>query len=214
MLTPSGGETRKMKIMNIGKTKGVHHFREIKINGEIVEIAGCFNYLGFIIEDTLKVSQQQAQCMKNSSNKLFLLSKLRNSLDNNYCPLYKILYNCINVRCYIEYTNCFLLTCTKFERTKKQKLQNRGLKIALNKNCLFNMKRLHKETGLTDWEIKACLGVSRLMFIVCMVHLSVTSLHTCDLLGEIIYKPLEPVRIWVSQVCNVDFLIIILWIYW
>lgn len=55
-------------------------------------------------------------------------------------------------------------TTYKFSRKKLQILQNRGLKIALNKNLLYSTRLLRKEAKLADRECRARLSACRLMF--------------------------------------------------
>lgn len=53
---------------------------------------------------------------------------------------------------------------SKKEKKRFQRLQNKGLKIALNKNSLFNTKLLHKKSRLANWEHRARLASCRLMY--------------------------------------------------
>lgn len=65
---------------------------------------------------------------------------------------------------YWEYGSTILLSGTQADRKKFQYLQNKGLKIALNKCSLFSTRLLHKEARLADWETRARLSCCRLMF--------------------------------------------------
>lgn len=91
---------------------------------------------------------------------MYLLPRIRTFLDaKSSLVIYKSM-----VLPYLEFGNCFLLSCAKKERLKFQRLQNKCLKIALNKNSLFNTKLLHKEARLADWEHRARLERCRLMY--------------------------------------------------
>lgn len=48
----------------------------------------------------------------------------------------------------LEYGSCFLLNCNNVERVKIQRIQNKGLKLAYNKDRRFNTRSLHKEARL------------------------------------------------------------------
>lgn len=63
-----------------------------------------------------------------------------------------------------EYGNCLLLGCTITEKTKIQRIQNKGLKIIFMRNRLYNTKQLHKDANLASWEVRALIAASRLMF--------------------------------------------------
>lgn len=58
----------------------------------------------------------------------------------------------------------FLLNCTDAEKTKLQRVQNRGLETVMKRDRLYCTKLLHKEAGLTAWEVRARLSGMRLMF--------------------------------------------------
>lgn len=64
----------------------------------------------------------------------------------------------------IEYGNCFLLGCTMAEKTKIQRAQNKGLKIAFNRNRCYSTKQLHKDAKIAPWEVRARIAANRLMF--------------------------------------------------
>ena len=49
---------------------------------------------------------------------------------------------------YLEYGNIFYGTCSEFNKYKLQVIQNNGLKIALNRNVLYNTVDLHIEATL------------------------------------------------------------------
>lgn len=89
-----------------------------------------------------------------------MLRKIRNYM----CSSTSLLIYKAMVLPYIEYGSSILLSCTQAERRRFQYLQNKGLKIALNKNSLYNTRLLHKEARLADWETRARLSCCRLMF--------------------------------------------------
>lgn len=64
----------------------------------------------------------------------------------------------------LEYGSLFLLNCCNAERTRMQRIQNKGLKLAYNKDRRCNTKILHKEARLASWECRALAQSCRLMF--------------------------------------------------
>lgn len=64
---------------------------------------------------------------------------------------------------YIEYGNCFLAGSDLVSRNKLR-VQNKGLKIALNRNHRYSTNILHKEARLATWEVRAQIALTMLMF--------------------------------------------------
>lgn len=93
-----------------------------------------FKYLGIILDDRLRFTPQLNSTIRSVNAKLYLLSKRRRSI-NIYTALtvFKSM-----VLPYLEYAACFLVGCNQSEKTKLQRLQNRGLKIALNKDRMYS----------------------------------------------------------------------------
>lgn len=64
---------------------------------------------------------------------------------------------------YIEYGNCFLAGSDLVSRNKLR-VQNKGLRIALNRNHRYSTNILHKEARLATWEVRAQIALTMLMF--------------------------------------------------
>lgn len=45
-----------------------------------------------------------------------------------------------------------------------QRLQNKGLKMALARDIRYSTNELHKEAGLASWEVRSRIALTRLMF--------------------------------------------------
>lgn len=125
-----------------------------------IEIVEKFKYLGFLIDNKLNFCYQVNNCIRQVNHKMYMLRKIRGYMDaKTSLMIYKSM-----VLPYIEYGSNFLLSCPKYERAKFQRLQNKCLKIALNRNNLFNTRLLHKEAKLADWEHRARIARCRLMY--------------------------------------------------
>lgn len=158
-------------LLNSKKTKIVHFdrllsgknlckFEKINIDGEEIEVVDKFKYLGFLIDNKLNFSSQASSCIKQANYKMFLMRKIRGYMNSKTSLLiYKSM-----VLPYLEYGINFLMSCTKTVRLKFQRLQNKCLKIALNRCNLYNTRILHKEARMADWEHRARLASCRLMF--------------------------------------------------
>lgn len=157
--------------LNASKTKIMHFDRcfkkctfskipIIKLDGLNIEVVVSFKYLGVLIDNKLKFSVHLNACIRNASHKLFMLRKIRNNLNVNTANLiYKTM-----ILPLIEYGNVFLLSCTSIERTKIQRIQNKGLKIVFNRNRFYSTRLLHKDARLASWEVRARLAANRMMF--------------------------------------------------
>lgn len=64
---------------------------------------------------------------------------------------------------YLEYANCFLVGCKVSEKAKLQRLQNKGLKIALGKDRLYSTEQLHNDAKISYWEIRTKIDLCRLI---------------------------------------------------
>lgn len=73
------------------------------------------------------------------------------------------LFQCM-VLPFIEYGNSILLGSDVSSLAKIQRVQNKGLKIVLNRESRYNRGILHKEARIASWEVRARLALMCLMF--------------------------------------------------
>lgn len=119
-----------------------------------------FKYLGIFLDNKLQFQVQLNSTVKNVNNKLHLMSKIRRSLNQNTAlTLYKAM-----VLPYLEYASCFLMGCNQAEKLKLQRLQNRGLKIALNRDRLYGTEQLHEDARLAYWDKRTKAAICKLIF--------------------------------------------------
>lgn len=65
---------------------------------------------------------------------------------------------------YLEFYSPMLIGCSEKQKKRIQKVQNRGLKIALKKDRFYGAVLLHNEAGMQLWESRAFMALNRLMF--------------------------------------------------
>lgn len=155
--------TKKTKIMNFGrywKNSNRVIFLDITINNETIEVVKSFKYLGVLIDEELKFSGHLENCWRSANSKLYMLNRIRENIPVTAAlTLFKSM-----VLPYLEYGSIFMLNCTEKEKTRMQRLQNRGLKRVLRKDRYYNTEQLHIDAKMAKWEVRARLASTRLMF--------------------------------------------------
>lgn len=153
----------KTKIMNVDvrtKKGKLAKFPELKLGDVCIETVQRFNYLGFVVDNALKLDSHLRECVKRAQSKIYMLGKLRIYMDKKTALN---MFKCM-VLPYLEYGNCFLLGSDVVSLKKLQRAQNRGLKVALSRDVRYGTNDLHKEAGLASWEVHARIAQTRLMF--------------------------------------------------
>lgn len=138
--------------VKIRKDRGdnVTSLRDVRVQGQEIETVEKFKYLGVVIDHRLRFDVQLGNMLRSVNNKLYLLSKVRRCVNSSTAL---IIYKSM-VLPYLEYANSFLIGCTQTEKVKLQRLQNRGLKLALAKDRLYNTDQLHKDGKIDRWETR------------------------------------------------------------
>lgn len=119
-----------------------------------------FVYLGVTIEESLSFKEQINSNIRKANHKIYLMRKIRGSVDNKTALL---LFKAM-VLPYVEFANCLLVGCVEYDKIRLQRAINKGLKLALNRDRLYDTKLLHKEANLANWETRERLSLNRLMF--------------------------------------------------
>ena len=118
--------------------------RHITIHGEKVERVNKFSYLGVTLDQHLTFDAFAKQVINRVSTKIYQLRKLKQFLSNKAALLvYKNMILPI-----LEYGDIYLQSASSENRKKMQKLQNKALKCALDKEKRYNTNKLHKEAKL------------------------------------------------------------------
>lgn len=153
----------KTKVLNIDvkvKRSNPKCFPVLSNDGVIIDTVETFSYLGISIDHSLKMDVHLNNCIRRAYSKIYMLIKLRVYMDKSAAlSLYKSM-----VLPYIEYGNSFLLGSNTASKIKLQRIQNRGLKIALKRERRYSTDILHKEARLATWEVRARMALTRLMF--------------------------------------------------
>lgn len=89
-----------------------------------------------------------------------MLQKIRSSINNDTAlVLFKSM-----ILPYLEFANSLLIGCTQRDTNKLQRLQNRGLSLALGRNSFYGTVDLHREARLACWDSRARIALCRLVY--------------------------------------------------
>lgn len=153
----------KTKIMNFSRYwRGNDNvlFPEIIMEGKVSEVVDTFKYLGVILDKRLLFREHMKACIRNTSNKLYIISKIKEFIPvSTALVLYKTL-----ILPYLEFGNIFLLNCTESDIMKLQRTQNRCLKVLLRKDRYYSTDMLHRDARLATWRARALTAAMRLMY--------------------------------------------------
>lgn len=135
-------------------------FKEVTVNQTRIVSVEQFKYLGVILDNNLRFGAQLSATIRSVNDKTYLLQKIRSSINRDTAiVLFKTM-----VLPYLEFASSLLIGCTQKEKVKLQRLQNRGLRLALGRNRLHGTIELHREGKLAGWEIRAKIALCRLVF--------------------------------------------------
>ena len=139
VLTVNASKTKIMAFATrskVKKCKGV----DVRIGNEKLKLVPSYKYLGLTLDSTLNYNCHIAQVIKLVCHKLTLLAKLKKYLRReNALLIYKSM-----ILPYIDYADVILCEANKKDLDKLQKLQNKCLKICLEKNRRFNTGKSHR----------------------------------------------------------------------
>ena len=134
----------RTKYLLFGSSGNLSKASELNITEEQnkLERASTYTYLGVTLDEKLNYETHMNQVIKRVSDKLYQLRKIRYFLTTKAALLvYKNM-----ILPMLEYEDVFAVSATLETRERIQKLQNRGLKIALGRDKLYSTKLLHKTT--------------------------------------------------------------------
>ena len=116
----------------------------LTIDNVEVQCVAQFNYLGMTLDQHLTFKNHAQHTINKVSAKIYQLRKMRKFLSQRAALLiYKNMILPI-----MEYGDIFMLSVLKELRNRLQKLQNKALKCALNKEKRYNTKALHTEAKI------------------------------------------------------------------
>lgn len=147
----------KTKIMWIGNTQGLK--LEIRIGNEIIEEAEKVKYLGIIIDNKLKFNYHIDFICGKIAKKLGVLAR-----TGKFLSIWskKVIYNTI-ILPHFMYGGTILHLANQTELNRLQKLQNRGMRIILNRNRYTRITEMLEQ--LQWFNVRQLLEYQVLIFI-------------------------------------------------
>lgn len=156
-------EMNKLKL-NISKTNCMiingSTTSNVTFNNTIIIPVTEIKYLGVIIDKSLKFKNHIDYIAKKIAKKNYFLSKIRNKITLN--TVIKI-YNTM-IKPHFEYCPSILFTYTNEEKTRLQRLQNKGMRIVLKLNRFTPMSSLLECLKWMSVNQKICYNVLIMVF--------------------------------------------------
>ena len=142
-LTINLDKTKLMMFATKNMSKKLE-FRDINVQGKILQYVRQFNYLGVKLDTRLSFEAHANECIRLVSHKTYMLTKIRCYLDKKQAlTIYKS-----KILPYFDYGDIFLMGTHVKTRDMLQKLQNRALRLVLNKDSRYNVWQLHHEANV------------------------------------------------------------------
>ena len=129
--------------MKFGTPGQLNNFRipALKLNATELDFVEDYNYLGVKLDQLLKSDKQINQMSCKAAVKLYIFGRLRRSMS--YAQALRV-YN-TKMLPHMEYGGILVHDTNKTLLTKLQRLQNRGLRIALYSPPRTTIERIHKD---------------------------------------------------------------------
>ena len=139
-LTINSDKTKLMLFATKNMQKKAR-FPQIEIDSKYLQYVRQFNYLGVKLDNRLTFETHASESIRLVAHKLYLLTRIRNFVDKKQAL---IIYKS-KVMPYFDYGDIFLLGVQAKTRDMLQKLQNRALRLVLNRDSRHNVWELHHE---------------------------------------------------------------------
>ena len=134
----------KTKYIIFSNQKITQTLSQLTVDDTNINQVSQFTYLGVTLDQHLTFKNHAQQTINKVSAKVYQLKKMRKLLSNKAALLiYKNMILPI-----LEYGDIFLTSAPKELKGRLQKLQNKALKCALNKDKRYSTNALHKEAKL------------------------------------------------------------------
>ena len=138
VLTINAAKTKIMSFTSRSKVKKCKN-TDVRVDGEKLKLVPSFKYLGLTLDSTLNFSQHIAQVIRLVCHKMILLARLKKYLrEETALLIYKTM-----ILPYFDYADVIFHKANMKELDKLQKLQNKCLRICLNRDRRFNTERAH-----------------------------------------------------------------------
>lgn len=116
-------------------------------------------YLGIQLDSELKFEDMANNVVKKVSHKIYNLSLIRKDISTSTAIL---LYKTM-VLPFFNYSNFLMHSCTEKTKTKLQRLQNRGLRVALKSDNRSNVAELHIRAKMMTLEDRRTFDILKIM---------------------------------------------------
>ena len=133
---------------------------DLLLCNNVIEKVNKYEYLGVIVDENLTFNEHALKVTNNVISKLHLLSLLRKQIT---CKCAVAVYKTMILPLF-DYGNVFLTSCNEAVITKLQRLQNRGLRVVLKRNCYASVNLLHVDAKILPLKYRQKLSVIKLMF--------------------------------------------------
>ena len=116
-----------------------------------LEVVNEFKYLGIVIDKNISFKSHASKTIRDTWSKLSLFGRIRYCLpDETALNLFKSMILPI-----LEFGNIFSIHCPVATTNKLQRLQNKGIKIALRKDSRYPTTLLHVEANMSSFAKRA-----------------------------------------------------------
>ena len=129
--------------MKFGTQGQIYNFitPALKLNNNELDFVENYNYLGVQLDQQLKFDKQINQMRAKAAQKLYIFGRLRRFMTYRQAlTIYKS-----KLLPYLEYGGILVHNTNQTLLTKLQRLQNRGLKIALYSPPRTTIEKIHKD---------------------------------------------------------------------
>lgn len=146
------GSRSKLRTSSIPRGINLH-------DGARISMTNSYVYLGIPLDPELKFEDMANDVVKKVSHKIYNLSLIRRYISKTTATL---LYKTM-VLPYFNYSNFLVHSCTETIKTKLQRLQNSGLRIALKSNYRSNVTDLHLNSRIMTLEDRRTFDILKIM---------------------------------------------------
>ena len=154
--------TKKSKYVTFGLKSQTRKIRNhiLLMDKVRLERVASYKYLGVQLDMNLNFHKYLQDCIQRTSFKIYMLSKIRNYVDfNSAITIYKTMILPV-----LEYGDIAYDMADKKSLGKLQTLQNRALRICVNRNVHVPTIRLHQLCKIAKLEVRRIAHLRMFMF--------------------------------------------------
>ena len=153
---------KKTKLMLFG-TKGMlkrASYHDVYIGNEKLKYVNNFMYLGIKLDNHLTFESHAKECCRQVSHKNFVFSKIRRFIN---VPQAIAIFKSM-IQPYFFYGDIFLHNISVRTKDKMQKLQNKALRLCLQRDNRAHVPLLHKDSGANLIKDRMDINLLNFMF--------------------------------------------------